>query len=82
MSEAELFVVSGPSGAGKSTLVRRLLASVPGLDFSVSCTTRKPRPGEEDGVDYHFVDDAEFDRREQAGEFLEWARVHDRRYGT
>lgn len=82
MSEPELFVVSGPSGAGKSTLVRRLLASVPDLDFSVSWTTRPARAGETEGVDYHFVDDAEFDRREKAGEFLEWARVHGRRYGT
>ena len=82
MSEPELFVVSGPSGAGKSTLVRRLLATVPDLDFSVSCTTRPARAGERNGVDYHFVDETEFDRRERAGEFLEWARVHGRRYGT
>ena len=82
MSEAGLFVVSGPSGAGKSTLIRKLLASVQGMDFSVSYTTRPPRAGEREGVDYHFVDDAAFDRMERAGEFLEWARVHDRRYGT
>ncbi|MGH9868330.1 MAG: guanylate kinase [Candidatus Polarisedimenticolia bacterium] len=82
MSEAALFVVSGPSGAGKSTLIRKLLESVPGLDFSVSYTTRPSRAGEREGVDYHFVDDATFDRMERAGEFLEWAKVHDRRYGT
>lgn len=82
MSEGDLFVVSGPSGAGKSTLIRRLLESVAGLDFSVSYTTRLPRPNERAGVDYHFVDHAEFDRMERAGEFLEWAHVHDHRYGT
>lgn len=82
MSDGDLFVVSGPSGAGKSTLIRRLLSSVTGLDFSVSYTTRPPRPNEREGKDYHFVDAAEFDRMERAGEFLEWARVHDHRYGT
>jgi guanylate kinase len=82
LSEGDLFVVSGPSGAGKSTLVRGLLATVAGLDFSVSYTTRPPRPNERAGVDYHFVDHAEFDRMERAGEFMEWARVHDHRYGT
>jgi guanylate kinase len=82
LSEGDLFVVSGPSGAGKSTLIRRLLDSVAELDFSVSYTTRPPRPNEREGVDYHFVDHAEFDRMERAGEFLEWAHVHDHRYGT
>jgi guanylate kinase len=82
LSDGDLFVVSGPSGAGKSTLVRRLLSEVGHLDFSVSYTTRPSRPNEREGVDYHFVDDAFFDRMERAGEFLEWAVVHDHRYGT
>lgn len=77
-----LFVVSAPSGTGKSTLTRRLLDGVPGLEFSVSYTTRAKRPGETDGREYHFVDDAVFDRMVEAGEFLEWAVVFGRRYGT
>ena len=77
-----MFVMSGPSGSGKSTLARRLLESIPGLSFSVSYTTRPRREGEKDGIDYHFVDDATFDRMAAEGAFLEWARVHDRRYGT
>jgi len=77
-----LVLISGPSGAGKSTLVQGLLAAEPGLSFSVSTTTRPPRRGETDGVQYHFVDDAEFDRLVAAGAFVEWARVHDHRYGT
>lgn len=77
-----LVLISGPSGAGKSTFVQALLAAEPGLSFSVSTTTRSPRRGETDGVQYHFVDDAEFDRLVAADAFVEWARVHDRRYGT
>ncbi|HPF34351.1 MAG TPA: guanylate kinase [Candidatus Krumholzibacteria bacterium] len=77
-----LVLISGPSGAGKSTLVHRLLADVEALEFSVSTTTRPIRPGETEGVDYHFVDDAEFDRLLAADAFIEWAHVHDRRYGT
>lgn len=77
-----LVLISGPSGAGKSTLVRRLLDEVEALEFSVSTTTRPRRRGETDGVDYHFVDDAEFDRLLAADAFIEWAHVHDRRYGT
>ncbi|ANM29041.1 hypothetical protein ABI59_04705 [Acidobacteria bacterium Mor1] len=77
-----MFVMSGPSGSGKSTLARRLLESIPGLSFSVSFTTRARREGEKNEVDYHFVDDATFDRMVDEGAFLEWARVHDRRYGT
>lgn len=77
-----LFVVTGPSGVGKSTLIRHLLATVPGVSFSVSATTRAARLGEVDGVDYHFVSDAEFDRLAAGGELLEHARVYDRRYGT
>ena len=77
-----LFVISAPSGTGKSTLARRLLESVPGLSFSVSCTTRPRRPGEENGREYEFMDDARFDARVAAGGFLEWAYVFDHKYGT
>lgn len=77
-----LFVLTGPSGVGKSTLITQLMREVPGLAFSASATTRPPRPGEVDGVDYHFLDLASFEARVQAGEFLEHAAVYDRRYGT
>jgi guanylate kinase len=77
-----LFVLSSPSGAGKSTIARMLIASDDGIAISVSATTRPMRPGEVNGVDYHFVDDAEFDRLVRAGEFLEWAHVFGQRYGT
>jgi guanylate kinase len=75
-------VITGPSGVGKGTLIRALLARMPRLELSVSATTRPPRPGERDGLDYHFIDDAEFDRRLAAGEFLEHACYAGRRYGT
>jgi guanylate kinase len=75
-------VISGPSGVGKGTVVRRLLDSHPDLVFSVSATTRRPRPGEVDGVHYRFVTDGEFDDMIEAGEFLEWARIFDHRSGT
>jgi guanylate kinase len=77
-----LLLISGPSGAGKTTFVRALLDEDPRVRFSVSTTTRPIRPGEREGVDYHFVGDAEFDRLVEAGAFVEWAHVHDRRYGT
>lgn len=77
-----LYILSSPSGAGKTTLARRLLAADPNIAMSVSVTTRKPRPGEVDGVDYTFVDQARFDALEAAGELLEWARVFDHCYGT
>jgi guanylate kinase len=76
-----MLVISGPSGCGKSTICRRLIAD-PRVEFSVSATTRKQRPGEVDGRDYHFVDRAEFERRVARGEFLEWAEVHGNSYGT
>jgi guanylate kinase len=79
---ALVFVITGPSGVGKGTLIRTLLERIPELELSVSATTRKPRPGEEDGVDYHFLDDAEFERRVQAGDFVEHASYSGRRYGT
>ncbi len=77
-----LIVLSSPSGAGKSTISRMLLAADPEVEMSVSATTRPKRPGERDDVDYHFVDDSEFDRLIAAGEFVEWAPVFDYRYGT
>jgi guanylate kinase len=79
---AKVFVITGPSGVGKGTLIRTLLDRIPELELSVSATTRRPRPGETQGVDYHFLDDAEFDRRVQAGDFVEHATYSGRRYGT
>lgn len=76
-----LCVVSGPSGSGKTTVCRAAANATP-LYYTVSCTTRSQRPGEVDGVDYFFLTAQEFDRRCQAGEFLEHAEVHGRRYGT
>jgi guanylate kinase len=77
-----VFVITGPSGVGKGTLIRGLLDQAPELELSVSATTRQPRPGERDGVDYHFLTPAEFDRRARAGEFLEHATYSGNRYGT
>lgn len=77
-----LLIVSSPSGAGKTTLTRRLLREHATIDFSVSYTTRPQRPGERDGVDYHFVDNPAFDRMVEDGEFAEWFVVHGNRYGT
>src|SRR6187551_3751117 len=77
-----LIVVSSPSGAGKTTLCRRLIGEFPNIVFSVSYTTRPMRRGEEDGVDYHFVDRAVFDKMVEREEFAEWAEVHNNRYGT
>jgi guanylate kinase len=77
-----VFVITGPSGVGKGTLIRLLRERVPELALSVSATTRAARAGEEDGVDYHFLSDAEFARRVDAGEFVEWAEYSGRRYGT
>lgn len=82
MAKAKVFVITGPSGAGKGTLIKRLCERVPGLELSVSATTRRPRAGEVDGRDYHFLDSAEFDRRARGGEFLEHATYSGNRYGT
>ncbi len=83
-SAGRIVVISGPSGAGKTTLVRRVFELCPRLVHSVSATTRSPRPGEVDGVDYHFLTAAEFARRRQAGDFLECFEVfgRDQWYGT
>ena len=77
-----VFVITGPSGVGKGTLIRGLRERVPELELAVSATTRAPRPGEVDGVDYVFLDQAEFERRVLAGEFVEHARYSGNRYGT
>ena len=79
---ARVFVITGPSGVGKGTLIRTLLERIPELELSVSATTRAPRLGEEDGVAYHFLDDDEFARRVEAGDFVEHASYSGRRYGT
>src|SRR4051812_7158198 len=77
-----LLVLSSPSGAGKSTIARMLLAADDRIGMSVSATTRAIRAGEIDGKDYHFVDEARFEQMVAEGEFLEWAHVFGRRYGT
>ena len=77
-----LLVISSPSGAGKTSLSRRLIADHPELALSVSATTRAPRPGELDGREYHFVDAAAFRKLVDEDAFLEWAEVHEHRYGT
>ena len=77
-----LFILSSPSGAGKTTLSRMLLEADPEIALSVSATTRPPRPGEVDGVHYHFVTDEEFDRMVEEDDFYEWAHVFSHRYGT
>jgi guanylate kinase len=77
-----VFVITGPSGVGKGTLIRTLLERIPELGLAVSATTRAPRLGERDGVDYHFLSDEEFDRRVADGEFVEHASYSGRRYGT
>ena len=77
-----LIVLSGPSGVGKSTLVGEVRKALPELEFSISCTTRQPRPGERNGREYYFLTPDEFEARSQAGGFVEEARVFSNRYGT
>ena len=77
-----MFVITGPSGVGKGTLIRGLLERVPELELSVSATTRRPRPGERDGIDYHFMTPEEFEAHVVAGDFLEHAAYSGNRYGT
>jgi guanylate kinase len=79
---ARVFVITGPSGVGKGTLIRGLMERLPQLELSVSATTRQPRPGETDGVDYHFLSPEEFERRIAGGDFVEHADYAGRRYGT
>jgi len=77
-----LFVISAPSGTGKTTVIKGLLKEVSGLCMAVSYTTREPRTGEEDGVDYVFIDDKEFSSMIKKSQFVEWAEVHQHKYGT
>ncbi len=79
---ARVFVITGPSGVGKGTLIRGLMERVPALELSVSATTRAPRPGEHDGVDYHFLTREEFNRKVNEGAFVEHADYAGRSYGT
>jgi guanylate kinase len=79
---ARVFVITGPSGVGKGTLIRGLLTRIPQLALSISATTRAPRDGERDGVDYHFLTTEEFERQVAAGAFVEHATYSGRRYGT
>ena len=78
----KVFVITGPSGVGKGTLIEQLLERLPELELSVSATTRRPRPGEVDGRDYHFLNAAEFEHRIKDGDFLESATYSGNRYGT
>ena len=77
-----MLMLVAPSGAGKSSLVKALLEKDSAIQLSVSCTTRLPRPGEENGREYHFLSQEEFLKRKEAGDFLEWAEVHGNYYGT
>ena len=81
-NRGRLFVISGPAGVGKSEIVKMVLKKHPDVKLSVSCTTRAPRPGEVDGVSYHFVSDERFDQLVAEDAFYEWAHVHQNRYGT
>jgi len=80
--QGTLFVITAPSGAGKTSLIDAVMRDDPSLKISISYTTRPPRPGEKDGVDYHFVDEPTFRRMRERGEFLESAEVHGNHYGT
>jgi guanylate kinase len=78
----KIVVIVAPSGTGKSTLIKKLMDEVPSLKWSVSCTTRPKRTGEEDGVDYFYITSKDFETRIEKNEFIEWAKVHSNYYGT
>ncbi len=80
--KGNILVISGPSGSGKSSLMKEVLTQIPDTYFSISSTTRAPREGEVDGINYHFISKNEFEQDIDAGFFLEWAKVHDNYYGT
>lgn len=82
MRQGVALVVSAPSGAGKTSLINKLLQQAPKLSYSISCTTRKIRPGETEGKDYFFLSETEFEKMRAAGQFAEWAQVHGHFYGT
>ncbi len=82
MNGGRFYVISAPSGTGKTTLLKRVLEELPEMKFSVSYTTRSPRPGEREGVEYHFVSHDEFQKMIQTGAFAEWTEVHGYYYGT
>lgn len=82
LTPGKVIVIVAPSGAGKTTIAQRLLKEYPKIKFSVSATTRKPRKGEIDGVDYYFLSDEEFDQKIENEEFLEWEHYSGNRYGT
>ncbi len=81
-NKGNLFVISAPSGSGKTSLASSIIHQVPNLDFSISHTTREPRAGENDGVEYHFIDEAKFKKMVAEDAFLEWAAVYGNYYGT
>jgi len=81
-SNGKLFIISGPSGAGKTTLCREALKRFKGITYSISYTTRKPRNGEQDGIDYHFITKKEFKRKIESNKWVEWAEVYGNFYGT
>lgn len=79
---SKIIVISAPSGTGKTTVVKELLKRKPKMSLSISCTTRSPRPSEQDGKDYYFISDKKFQEMIEENEFVEWANVHNCRYGT
>ncbi|MDK2950489.1 MAG: guanylate kinase [Kosmotogales bacterium] len=82
MRKGKLFVISGPSGAGKTSILYKVLNNIPGIEFSVSCTTREKRKNEINGKDYFFISKENFEKKIKSNYFLEWAEVHEHYYGT
>lgn len=82
MKKGELFILSSPAGGGKTTLANLLIQEIPNIKRVITCTTRKPRPGEKNGVDYYFLSKEEFEKRIKENDFLEYAIVHGNYYGT